>query len=675
MSPAPRNLILLQKSELEQDGQEGAPRMSASKPTAGRIDDRPRLLCIAGALRGEMFRLERAGVTLGRVAENDICIRSPLVSRTHAEIAPRDGHFWIRDCRSRNGTRVNAHAVQEARLASGDEIAIADHRFVFLTPETTGGAAGGRATPAGDLITDDTRKVTVQVRLTDEAAAAIPEARVGAAPLTERLFEQLGLLHEVAGVIAAQEDRSQLLRTITRSVRACFRAERACLLLFDADSGEVRPVSCDHEPGSALETLPLSRTIVEHVVRQQSAFLCRDALADDVLADAESVSSQQIRSVLCAPLRYRGRCFGLLYLDHQALVAEYQEHDLWLLQTLANQLAVWVESHGLLTDLRRRLELFEERDLTPRPGIGGQSEIIGRMLALARKAADSDATILILGESGTGKEVLARSIHRWSRRCHEPFVVVNCAALSDQLIQSDLFGHERGAFTGAVKQRKGRLELADGGTALFDEIGEMNPEMQARLLRFLQEREFERVGGNEPIRVDVRILAATHRDLAADVEAGRFREDLYYRLRVIEVRVPPLRERPEDIPMLAGDLLRECALEIGRPVAGFTPAALAAMQEHAWPGNVRELRNGIERAVVLGAGASITPQDLGLLAASEEGGEMPLLTYQDQVRAAKQRIIRAALLESGGVQREAAQRLGLQPSYLARLMKKLDLRD
>lgn len=623
-------------------------------------DDRPRLLCIAGALRGETFLLERAGMTLGRVAENDVCIRSPLASRRHAEITWRKDRYWIRDCQSRNGTQVNAEAVDDAPLSGGDEIAVADHRFVLLLPLSMS------TTKDPALARDDGRQITVQMQLTDEIAL-----RQETSQLATRLIEQLALLRDVAGLIAEEEDRARLLATVAQRLRRCFRAERACILLQDAATGEMLPSICDHEEGSGLEAHPLSRTIIQRVLNDQVAFLCRDALEDEVLAEAESISMQQVRSVLCAPLRYRDRLFGLLYIDNQALVAEYQEEDLWLLQTLAHQLAVWVENHGVFANLKRRIRLLQERDGDERPGIGGQSDAIRRMLAIARKAAASDATILILGESGTGKELLARSIHDWSRRREEPFVVVNCAAMSDQFIQSDLFGHERGAFTGAVKQRKGRLELADGGTAFFDEIGELNPEMQARLLRFLQEREFERVGGNQPIRVNVRLLAATHRDLEADVAAGRFREDLYYRLRVVEARIPPLRERDGDVPLLAEDLLRECAREMGSAVRGFTPAALAALQDHRWPGNVRELRNCIERAVVLGGGPLLEPEDLGF--DSDDAADQGKAGFHAQVRQAKQRILRAALDEAGGVKKDAAQRLGLQPSYLARLLKQLNL--
>jgi DNA-binding NtrC family response regulator len=287
-------------------------------------------------------------------------------------------------------------------------------------------------------------------------------------------------------------------------------------------------------------------------------------------------------------------------------------------------------------------------------GIVGQSPALRRVLDLARSVAPSPTTVLITGESGTGKELIARAIHRWSPRAEGPFVAVNCAALPDALLESELFGHERGAFTGAVAQRRGRFELAHGGTLFLDEVGDMSPALQGKLLRVLEAQEFERVGGTRTLRVDVRVIAATNADLGAAAAARRFREDLYYRLSVFPVQLPPLRQRPEDILALAEHFLGRLRRTLRKPVAGFTPEAQARLRGYAWPGNVRELENVVERAVILAQGDRIGLAELSLLPVpgppEEEGGELKVLEHA---------AILQALADTGGNRRLAARRLGI----------------
>jgi DNA-binding NtrC family response regulator len=309
----------------------------------------------------------------------------------------------------------------------------------------------------------------------------------------------------------------------------------------------------------------------------------------------------------------------------------------------------------------------------------GASPRMREVVELAERAAASNATILLNGESGTGKEVLARSIHAWSRRSREPFVAVNCAALSPELLESDLFGHEKGAFTGAVRTKPGRLDLAAGGTLFLDEIGEMRPALQARLLRVLQEREYERVGGTRTLKADIRVIVATNRDLEAAVGAGDFRQDLYFRLKVVALRLPPLRERREDIPLLADHFLGRYAGESGRATPRLDDAARDLVVGYAWPGNVRELGNALERAIVLGTGDVVTIDDLP--EELHEHAPAPLVpplptgaSYHDAVVSAKRAILRDALRAEGGHQTRAAKRLGLTQPYLARLLTNLRMR-
>ncbi|HWH78351.1 MAG TPA: sigma-54 dependent transcriptional regulator, partial [Candidatus Binatus sp.] len=292
--------------------------------------------------------------------------------------------------------------------------------------------------------------------------------------------------------------------------------------------------------------------------------------------------------------------------------------------------------------------------------IGGESPKMRQAIDTAKKAAASRSTVLLLGESGTGKEVFARAIHEWSERKSAPFVAINCVGLAKELLESELFGHERGAFTGAHQLKKGKLELADGGTVFLDEVGDISAELQTKLLRCLQEREFERVGGTEPIRVNVRIIAATNRDLPSAVKEGRFREDLFYRLNVIPIVLPPLRDRKEDIPILAKYFLTRFAAETKKNVAGFAQNAEAELVAYEWPGNVRELANVIERAVVLGQSSEIGADDLLLLiGATPMSTSSDGLSYRHALDAAKADVIRRALASTHGNRAAAARLLGL----------------
>ena len=329
-----------------------------------------------------------------------------------------------------------------------------------------------------------------------------------------------------------------------------------------------------------------------------------------------------------------------------------------------------VESNRLLRDV---LEAHASEIL-------GDSRAIREAIAVAQKAAAANSTVLLLGESGTGKEVFAQAIHRWSGRREKPLIIVNCVALSEHLLESELFGHEKGAFTGAHQTKKGKFELAQGGTIFLDEIGDMPPGLQAKLLRVLQDHNFERVGGTKPIRVDMRVVAATNRDLDEATREGRFREDLFYRLNVVRITLPPLRDRKEDLPALVRHLVARYARETKKVVRGVTEDAMSHLQAHDWPGNVRELANVVERAVVLCSGDHVGTEDLALpshirlavppLASPEGNGD-----FHAQVKAHKRAIIRTALDRAAGNQTKAADLLGLQRTYLVKLLRELEIRD
>jgi transcriptional regulator with GAF, ATPase, and Fis domain len=634
------------------------------------------LRCEVGELAGLEISLTDREITLGRTKNNDVRLHDPRVSRHHAKITPRHGSFMLIDLDSQNGTRVNGKLIKKHELVRGDEIRIGDHRFVYLISDEHAGADSER--PPIAVLSDEDRgqTLTLRARLREGSPlTSVVHGTGGHSALLRKLTEHLNALHGMTQIMVANLDRSALLNRICQLLVECFHAERACIAPQDALTGRIDPDVIVHANATGVCDLPLSKTIIETVRNERTCLLCADATTDPRLDQASSVASHQIRSVMCVPLALGDEIVGVLYVDNRSLPNEFTSEDLWLLRAMANQIAVIIENFALLSSLRQRVELLQEQEVDGQPALIGDSPAMQQIVETGQRAAGSNATILLLGESGTGKEVLARSIHRWSERRERQFVVVNCAALAAQLLESDLFGHERGAFTGALRQKKGRLELADRGTLFLDEVGELTPDLQVKLLRFLQEREFERVGGTCPIHVDVRIIAATNRDLAAEARGGSFREDLFYRLRVIEIEMPPLRGRRQDIPVLAAGFLQECMKETGRRFGGISRNARNLLGSYDWPGNVRELRNAIERAVVLADGPWIEASDLNLgLADPIRALDPSITTYHERIRELKRRVIQAALEEAEGVQVVAAQSLGLSPAYLSRLMKRLDMR-
>jgi two-component system response regulator HydG len=351
-------------------------------------------------------------------------------------------------------------------------------------------------------------------------------------------------------------------------------------------------------------------------------------------------------------------------------------------ETLRMTVARSMEHTHLKTENRQLKESLQKK--FDWQNIIGTSSSMKALIDMVAMVAPSEATVLITGESGTGKELIARSIHFNSERRSAPFIIVNCAALAETLLESELFGHEKGAFTGADKRREGRFRQADGGTLFLDEIGETSPGMQAKLLRVLQEREFQRVGGDETLSVDVRILAATNRDLENEVQQGKFREDLYYRLNVVTVAIPPLKTRQEDIPLLAQYFLERFAKKNRKTIKGFTPQAMDLLLKHVWPGNVRELENAIERAVILLSGDFITARELPLRItqhaemhanheASTPPADMTGPAEGQSLAAVEKSVILATLSEKGGNKIETARRLGINRKTLHLKLKRYGL--
>jgi Nif-specific regulatory protein len=374
-------------------------------------------------------------------------------------------------------------------------------------------------------------------------------------------------------------------------------------------------------------------------------------------------------SSAAVPLMISGRIAGVLYVQgHHAL---QDEHD--ALTAFAG-IAAMALQNAREREFLQAENLRLQSESTLEHSMIGESESVRRLCRLIGRVANGNSTVLIRGESGTGKELVARAIHRNSSRAARPFVAINCAAVTETLLESEFFGHEKGSFTGAVCQKKGKLELADGGTVFLDEIGELAPGLQAKLLRVLQEHEFERVGGTRSIHVDLRVIAATNRDLEAAMRAGAFRPDLFYRLNVVTLETPPLRDRREDIPLLAATFAQRFAKSAGRQVRGLSDRARACLLAYDWPGNVRELENAIERAVVLGNTEQVLAEDLPDAVIDAEPRYASSGSYHETMREAKKRLIIDSLDRAGGNFTEAARLLDLHPNYLHRLVTQLNLR-
>jgi Nif-specific regulatory protein len=392
------------------------------------------------------------------------------------------------------------------------------------------------------------------------------------------------------------------------------------------------------------------------------------------MRNVDSLARLSVYSVLCVPLTIAEPLLGAIYLDTSNTALRFDKAHLELMMGIAGIAALAIEN-------TRRFEALASENQRLRAESGLEHNMIGESPAMREvykmisKVAPVESTVLLLGESGTGKELAARAIHQSSARAEKPFVAINCAALTETLLESELFGHEKGSFTGAMAQKKGQLETAEGGTVFLDEIGELALSLQAKLLRFLQEREFLRVGGTRPVKVNLRIVVATNRDLSEQVRAGTFRQDLFYRLNVVSLTMPPLRVRHDDVPLLAEHFAEKYSQECKRRIRGISAEARAVLLSYDWPGNVRELQNAVERAVVLGSSDVIRPEDLPdtlLEAPATRADGLP--RYHSAVKDLKKDLIVKAVQQANGNYTEAAKALGVHPNYLHRLIRNLGVK-
>jgi transcriptional regulator with GAF, ATPase, and Fis domain len=413
----------------------------------------------------------------------------------------------------------------------------------------------------------------------------------------------------------------------------------------------------------------VSDSIVAKVVRTQRPLILEDALDDPEFKSSQSVVNLKLLSVMCVPLMHKGDLFGLVYVGNDRLTRRFDDRSLELLTIFAAQASLLLQNALLVndlfltnTELKRKLEDKVFGDIVG--SCAGMREILKKV----DKVAPTDISVLITGETGTGKELIARELHRRSPRTKGPFVTINCGAIPENLLESELFGHVKGAFTGAVATRAGRFQAAIGGTLFLDEIGEMPLQLQVKLLRALQEKVVYRVGDVRPEPVDIRVVAATNKNLAEMVGEGSFREDLFYRLNVVTLLLPPLRDRGDDLLVIAKYFLQKSANEFGAKVRGFTPAAVNAMKKYGWPGNIRELENKLKKAVVLADGPLLGPDDLDLSAESFA----PILPLAQAKEEFQKRYINEVLERNNGNRTKSAKDLGVDPRTIFRHLEKLE---
>ena len=636
-----------------------------------------KLIIKEGPGRGTAYELTDESVTIGRDPTNVIQIPSETVSRTHAILSSAEaggGDVWtIKDMHSKNGMFLNGQRVESATLGSGDQIRLGEALLSFILRDFEAIGEDGLAQD------DDTMQVRDRIErdtIMMQPGGAGVTAEVGPDPQQTLM----GLL-EFNGKAAGARSYADLFEALSAAIEKYVQPHRTVPILFDEKKGLLRPwVRQKGEFDKVLARIPISSSIVRYVQQHRCAVVSESTQKDERFMDARSVATNEIASAMCAPLLIGNRLLGAVYVDRLGDAERFASADLKLLSAFAVQAAVAVETVRMREEVGRE-RYVREKEARGEYDIVGECEAMQRIFRFISKAAPTDASVLIEGESGTGKELVARAVHLNSQRRHQPFEAVNCAAMAPTLLESELFGHVRGAFTGADKNRPGRFELADGGTLFLDEIGELPESSQSKLLRVIETGELRRVGDVKDIQVNVRVVAATNKVLAEEVKKGHFREDLYFRLNVLRVALPPLRARESDMRLLAEHFLKYFAHKCGRQDLRFDEGALKVFEGYPWPGNVREMRNAVERMVVMAEGAVLDVADVPFeirtapapgdddSVAVAEGEDLPPL------REVEKRHIARVMRQTGGNKKEAARVLGIDRSTLYAKLKAHNLED
>jgi transcriptional regulator with GAF, ATPase, and Fis domain len=630
---------------------------------------KPKLLVINGALSGETFPLADGEMSIGRDPSSTVCLQDPAASRRHCLVRGEGARFCVVDLQSFNGTLVNGIHVQEQALEHGDQIAVGDTLFLFILHDDADVAKEGPVT-----FEEVGRELNSTIRLLKEDAIFVhPEKLREALSLNARIENELGALLKISSVINSLREAKTLQRQLLQLVLEIIPAEQAALLLTGASAKEIVLVAGASRKPDSEEPVRVSMTVVNQVLHDATAVLSTDIRGTQDFAAAESLIDAQTRSLLCAPLLFFESVTGALYLNSNR-AGVFDSRHLQLITGVAAITAVALENalHYECVE-GENLQLQDESMLEHQ--MIGSSPAMRKVYNYIAQVAPTSSTILIRGESGTGKELAAHAVHLNRPRASKAFVAVNSAALPEALFESEFFGHEKGAFSGAIAQKQGLLEMAHGGTIFLDEVGELPLAIQAKLLRVLESNEVRRVGGTKTLKVDARIVAATNKDLECGVEQKTFRSDLYHRLNVLSFDMPPLREREEDIVALAHHFILYFNKVHQRRVVGVSPEARERLVKYDWPGNVRELKNVMERGVIMSRTDFLTeehfPTPTRVVGQNNRAADMSI---RDSTKAAQKIAIITAYREAGGNYTRAAEILNIHPNHLHRLIRTLNLK-
>jgi len=621
------------------------------------------------------FVLYKPVTTVGRALGNDVAIPDEHLAETHVQVLFDGRDFNLEEVDKQADILVNGKKKRRTRLVHGDRITLSNVELSFS-------------------IFDEPQKMA---RFSDAAAAAGHEAEPGdGSPLpamsdtqlqvTQQQLSGLRKLYEFSEKLMTMKDIDKLLEAMLDAVIEATGAEKGLILLNDdafskepavgpaaekrdasSRGGTIRAARNVRREAIADASGTISDSIVRKVIETARPVIVSDALTDSQFKTSESVLALRLSSVMCAPLVSQGHVQGVLYVGNDRVKGLFDKNQLDVLSIFASQASLILENAMLLHALRADREKLVAELKDKRFGeIIGACPSMMEVFRKLQKVATTDISVLITGETGTGKELIAREIHRRSNRANGPFVVINCGAIPENLIESELFGHVKGAFTGAVASRAGKFQAAGGGTLFLDEIGELPPNLQVKLLRALQERIVFRVGDSKPEKVDIRVVAATNRVLEEEIRTGRFREDLYYRLNVVNIYLPPLRERGDDVIILAKALLSKHAEELASQVQGFTPQALAAIKRSPWPGNIRQLENRLKKALVLCEKSLLSPEDLDL----GEEAESTILPLEKAKEEFQRKYVLEVLERNNGNRTKTARDLGVDPRTIFRYLER-----
>lgn len=577
-----------------------------------------------------VYNLYKKISSLGSAPDNDIILPDLLIGEAFAHLHFDGQTYTIATLSRKSELIINGKKRKKHKLSHDDKLVVGHIEMRF------------------SLIDE-------QPPVEEEAAATVAD------------IDAYRKLYEFSARLLGKHDLGELLNALMDAVIEITNADKGFLILMDGDQMDVKVARNLMRENIADAVLQLSDSIVAKVVKTCKPVIISDAMNDEEFAGSKSVMKLKLSSVICVPLLDQGTLIGLIYVGNDSVVNLFQSDTMQVLTVFAAQASLIITNAMLLNDLRvDNLQLHQRLERIRFGEIVGTSPPMQEVFKKVEKVAATDISVFITGETGTGKELIAREIHNRSPRAQKPFITINCGAIPENLLESELFGHVKGAFTGAVANKQGKFQAADCGTLFLDEIGEMPLNLQVKLLRAIQEKIVIRVGDTRPESVDIRILAATNRNLEEEIKHGRFREDLYYRLNVVNVHLPPLRERQDDVVVIARYLLSRYTKEYDAKVKGFSPNASVAIRKYHWPGNIREMENRIKKAVVLAESPMIGPEDLGLAT-----DVMPrILTLGEAKEQFQRDYINEVLTLNNGNRTKTARDLGVDPRTVFRHLEK-----